>query len=152
MGFGMIRHVRLWHKAAVARLLPDVRFSNRPFRVKHFQTIFQTVHHCSVNVAHGLALLFGIGTKAVPSWGSKTRRNNLSVGLAVERTAGPSGHTISPHPSSREGHRSTVRWELKCPPIAFDLARLSCRCDFPGPAELGAVNPYAVHNHGEPTG
>jgi hypothetical protein len=38
-----------------------VRFSNRPFRVKRFQTI----HHYSVDVAHGLALLFGIGTKAL---------------------------------------------------------------------------------------
>ena len=27
----------------------NVRFSNRPFEVKHFQTI----HHCSVDVAHG---------------------------------------------------------------------------------------------------
>jgi hypothetical protein len=40
------------------------RFSNRPFRVKRFQTI----HHCSVDVAHGLVLLFGIGTKALV-WG-----------------------------------------------------------------------------------
>src|SRR5262249_62195022 len=32
--------------------------------VKHFQAI----HHSSVDVAHGLALLFGLGTKAVPSW------------------------------------------------------------------------------------
>jgi hypothetical protein len=31
----------------------NVRFSNRPFEVKHFQTI----HHCSVDVAHGLVLL-----------------------------------------------------------------------------------------------
>jgi hypothetical protein len=57
----------------------DVRFSNRPFRVKRFQTI----HHYSVDVAHGLALLFGIGTKALPSWDSKTRRNDLSGGLAI---------------------------------------------------------------------
>jgi hypothetical protein len=48
--------------------------------------------------------------KALPSWDSKTRRNNLSGGLAVRRTGRPSGHTISPHPSSREGHHSTVRW------------------------------------------
>ena len=34
-------------------------FSNRPFRVKRFQTI----HHRSVDVAHGLVLLFGIGTR-----------------------------------------------------------------------------------------
>jgi hypothetical protein len=55
------------------------RFSNRPFGVKRFQTI----HHYSVDVAHGLALLFGIGTKALPSWDSKTRWNNLLDGLAV---------------------------------------------------------------------
>ena len=80
--------------------LMNVRFSNRPFRVKRLQTSYQY----SVDVAHGLVLLFGIGTKALPSWDSKTRWNNLSVGLAVRLTVGPSGHTISPHPSSREGH------------------------------------------------
>src|SRR5260221_10914587 len=84
----------------------NVRFSNRPFEVKHFQTI----HHCSVDVARGLVLLYGIGTRALPSWDSRTRRNNLLGGLAVRRTAGPSGHTNSPHPSSREGHLSTARW------------------------------------------
>src|ERR1035437_9605462 len=96
--------------------LSYVRFSNRPFEVKHFQTIhhcsvdvahglallfsnrpfevkhFQTIHHCSVDVAHGLALLFGIGTKALPLWDSRTRRNNLWVRLAVPPTAGPSRH------------------------------------------------------------
>ena len=82
------------------------RFSNRPFGVKHFQTI----HRCSVDVAHGLVLLFGIGTKALPSWDSRTRWNNLLGGLAVRLTAGPSGHANSPHPSSREGHHSTARW------------------------------------------
>jgi hypothetical protein len=35
-----------------------VRFSNRPGEVKHFQAI----HHNSVDVGRGLALLFGIGT------------------------------------------------------------------------------------------
>src|SRR5450759_5267467 len=54
-----------------------LRFSNRPFGVKHFQTI----HHCNVDVARGLVLLFGIGTRALPSWDSKTRRNNLWGGL-----------------------------------------------------------------------
>src|SRR6266403_1890532 len=29
--------------------------------------------------------VFGIGTKALPVWDSKTRRNNLSGGLAVSR-------------------------------------------------------------------
>ena len=90
----------------IRRTCHDVCFSNRPFGVKRFQTI----HHRSVDVAHGLVLLFGIGTKALPSWDSKTRRINLLVGLAVRRTADPSRHTISPHPSSREGHHSTARW------------------------------------------
>ena len=43
----------------------DVRFSNRPIGVKRFQTI----HRHGVDVAHGLLLLFGIGTKALPSHG-----------------------------------------------------------------------------------
>ena len=82
------------------------RFSNRPFEVKHFQTI----RHCNVDVAHGLALLFGIGTRALPSWDPRTRWNNLMGGLAVKVTGGPSGHANSPRPSSREGHHSTARW------------------------------------------
>src|SRR5258705_4429272 len=84
--------------------ISNVGFSNRPFRVKRFQTI----HHYSVDVAHGLVLLFGLGTKALPSWDSKTRWNNLLGDLAVNVTAGSSGCTNSPHPSSREGHHSTV--------------------------------------------
>src|SRR5580700_8421169 len=68
------------------------------------------MHHSGVDIAHGLVLLFGIGTKALPAWDSRTRRNNLLVGLAVRLTAGSSGHANSPHPSSREGHHSTARW------------------------------------------
>src|SRR5208282_1171863 len=70
----------------------------------------QAVHCYGVDVAHGLVLLFGIGSKALPSWESRTRRNNLLGGLAVRRAAGPSDQTNSPHPSSREGHLSTARW------------------------------------------
>jgi hypothetical protein len=99
---------RYWHLADIGKRTAHVRFSNRPFGVKRFQSI----HHCSVDVAHGLVLLFGIGTRALPSWDSRTRRNNLSGGLAVRRTAGPSGHANSPHPSSREGHHSTAQWSL----------------------------------------
>ena len=54
-------------------MLDHVRFSNRPFGVKRFQII----HHHSVDVARVLVLLFGIGTQALPSWDSKTRRNNF---------------------------------------------------------------------------
>ena len=93
-----------WHRVLPPGRILDVRFSNRPFGVKHFQTI----HHYGVDVAHGLVLLFGIGTKALPLWDSKTRWNNLCHGVAVTRTAGPSGHANSPHPSSREGHHSTA--------------------------------------------
>ena len=98
-----VAKVCLWHMADVVVMSA---FSNRPLGVKHFQTI----HVCGVGVAHGLVLLFGIGTKALPVWDSKTRWNNLWGGLAVLQTVGPSGHTNSPHPSSREGHHSTARW------------------------------------------
>jgi hypothetical protein len=54
-------------------------FSNRPFGVKHFQTI----RRCSVDVAHGLVLLFGIGTRALPSWDSRTKWSDLRGGLTV---------------------------------------------------------------------
>src|SRR6266508_2642985 len=53
----------------------DVRFSNRPSGSSAFRlsttpvsmsltgSRFQAIHHSSVDVAHGLALLFGLGTK-----------------------------------------------------------------------------------------
>jgi hypothetical protein len=91
------------------------RFSNRPFEVKHFQTI----RHCNVDVAHGLALLFGIGTRALPSWDPRTRWNNLTGGLALP---GPSDRADSPHPSSREGHHSTAGWSS-----SFLLSELICQ-------------------------
>jgi hypothetical protein len=70
-------------------LIRDVRFSNRPFEVKQFQTI----RHCNVDVAHGLALLFGIGTRALPSWdGSPERRFALFAGLKVR--TGPAKHSL----------------------------------------------------------
>jgi hypothetical protein len=40
--------------------------------------------------------------------------------------------------------------ELEFPPIVFDAVGLSCRHDLFGPAELGAVDPDAVHDHGQP--
>jgi len=86
-----------------------VCFSNRPVGVKRYQT----VHDYGGDVAHGLVLLFGIGTGALPSWDSRMRWNNLWGGVAIKTTAGPSGHTISPHPSSREGHHSTARWNSR---------------------------------------
>ena len=68
-------------KCDVPTASSNVRFSNRPIRVKRFQTN----HDCGVDVARGLVLLSGIGTKALPSWDSRTRWNNLLGGLAVKR-------------------------------------------------------------------
>src|SRR4029077_18147745 len=110
----------------------------------------------------------------------RTKRNNLSRVLAVERTEGTRASSNSLRPSSREGHstaksrpccRTNSRHkgfielsssivprgtfhrsvELKFSPIAFNPARLSCCYCFSGPPELGAINPYAVHDHGQPT-
>src|SRR6478672_2039562 len=76
------------------------------------------------------------------------RRGGTILGTVLPlRTAGPSRHANSPHPSSREGHHSTAV-ELEFPPIGFDPAG-SCCCGFSGPPELGAVNPDAVHDHGQ---
>jgi hypothetical protein len=135
-GFIFRCDVCVWHKADMITVFDDVRFSDRPIGAKRFQA----VQRCSVDADRGLALLYRLGTNALPAWGSKTRWNNLSVGLGL--TAGSSGHTNSPHPSSREGHHSTTRWTS-----SFLLSSVSCRCGHPGPAELGAVNPDAVHDH-----
>jgi hypothetical protein len=56
--------------------------------------------------------------------------------------------TSSIVPRGTSFHRQV---DLRFSPIAFDLEWLSCCCDFLGPAELGTVNPYAVHNDGQPT-
>src|SRR5258706_2921487 len=42
--------------------------------------------------------------------------------------------------------------ELWFSPVGFDPERFSCCCRglLPGPPELGAVNPDAVHDHGQP--
>ena len=100
---------RSWPIVSLRCLAKFGRFSNRPFWVKRFQTI----HQCSVDVTRGLVLLFGLGTRALPLWDSRTRRNNLLDGLAVRRTAGTSDQTNSPHPSSRKGHHSTARWSSR---------------------------------------
>src|ERR1035437_7109295 len=64
---------------------------------------------------------------------------HLGSALPLHQRAGPSGHTNSPHPSSREGHLSTAWWNssiLLYSPIVIDPAWLLCRRDLPGPTEL----------------
>ena len=127
----------------------NVRFSNRPFEVKHFQTI----RHCNVDVAHGLALLFGIGTRALPSWDSRTRWNNLSGDLVVSLN-GRFKRTCELTPSIVPRETSFHCWvDLVFSPIGFDPERFSCCCRGRplGPPELGAINPYTVHDDGQPT-
>jgi len=120
----------------------DVRFSNRAFGVKRFQT----VHDCGVDVAHGLVLLFGLGTKALPSWDSKMRWNNLYRGLTAGRSKRTYELTSSIVPRGTPFHRLV---ELEFPPIAFDPERPSCCSSFSGPSELSAINPDAMHDHGQ---
>ena len=51
-------------------------------------------------------------------------------------------------PRGTSFHRSV---ELEFSPIAFDPVQPSWHCELSGPTELGAVNPYAMHDHGQPT-
>ena len=67
---------------------PDVRFSNRPVGVKHFQT----VHHCNVDVTHGLALLSGIGTREYCRPSLSSRLRGVDEFAATLRAASPGGN------------------------------------------------------------
>src|SRR5215472_8030789 len=122
----------------------DVRFSNRPAGVKRFQT----VHGSGVDVTRGLVLLYGIGTWALPSWDSKTRWNDLLGGLAVGRSKRTRELTSSIVPRGTLFHHLV---ELGFPPTSFDLVGCSRGRSLPGPAELGAVNPDAVHDYSQPS-
>src|SRR6478672_10166688 len=97
----------------------NVRFSNRPFRVKRFQTI----HHYSVGVAHGLVLLFGIGTRGPSIMGFEDEAEQ-SIGRPCRQTNGRSKRTFeltsSIVPRGTSFHRSVER---ECPSIGLDAAR-----------------------------
>ena len=77
-------------------------------------------------------------------------RGGTIYGRPCRQTDGrSSGHcdlTSSVVPRGTSCHRAV---ELAFSPIGFDLA-LSCGCSLlSGPAELGAVNPDAVHDHSQ---
>src|SRR5207245_5557091 len=99
---------------------------------------FQAIHHPSVDVARRLALLFGLGTKALPSWGFEDEVEQ-SFGRPRRQYDGGSkrtnGLTSSIVPRGTSFHRGGALF----PPIAFDPAQLSSHCDFPRPPELGPV-------------
>src|SRR5664279_2269431 len=76
-----------------------------------------------------------------------------SFGRPCHQTNGRSKRTYdltsSIVPRGTSFHRSV---ELEFPSIGFDPVWLSCCYGlFPGPAELGAVNPDAMHDHGQAT-
>jgi hypothetical protein len=62
----------------------NVRFSNWRFGVKRFQAI----RHCSVDVARGLVLLFGIGTIVIAT-GLACRRARSCQGMAWQGRSMP---------------------------------------------------------------
>ena len=98
----------------------DVRFSNRPSGSSAFRLSTTAV---SMSLT-GSRFSSDSAPRPFHHGDSKTRWNNLLGGLAVSMTAGPSGQTNSPHPSSREGHHSTVGWISGF--LLFDLILYSC--------------------------
>src|SRR5262249_851224 len=102
-----------FHKADISSQVRDVRSSNRPFRVNRFQTI----HHYSVDVAHGLVLLFGIGTRGPSIMGFEDEVEQ-SFGRPCRQTNGRSKRTCeltsSIVPRGTSFHRSV---ELECASI-----------------------------------
>jgi hypothetical protein len=80
-------------------------------------------------------------------------RGGTIFGSALPSCDGRSKRTYELTSSIVPRGTSCHRWvELEFSPIAFEAAQPSCRCDLPGPLELGAVNPDAVHDHRQPTG
>src|SRR5204863_5817936 len=77
----------------------------------------------------------------------KTRWNDLLGGLAVGRSKQTCELTSSIVPRGTSFHHLV---ELEFPPIS-DLVECS-RCNFPGPSELRAVNPDAMHDHRQAAG
>ena len=139
-------HPACCSKTRGVALPTNVCFSNRQFGVKHFQTI----HHDSVDVAHGLVLLFGIGTKG-PSIMEFENEAEQSFGRPCRLSDGRSKRTYELTsfivPRGTSFHRSVG---LGCSPIALGAEWFSCcyRGLFPAPAKFGAIYPYAVHDHG----
>src|ERR1039458_4463026 len=83
--------------------------------------------------------IMGFEDEAEQSLGRRCRYTNGSSKRTYELTS-----SIVPRRTSFHGLGA-----LSDSPIVIDPAWLLCRRDLPGPAELSAVNPYAVHDHGQ---
>jgi len=97
----------------------NVRFSNRLVWVKRFSDYPPLQCRCRLRARASLRTR----RQGPSSMGFENEGNNLWVGLAAKVTAGPSGHAISAHPSSRKGHHSTARWSSR-----FLLSGLILHC------------------------
>src|SRR4051812_1060557 len=136
-------HVALWPFTSHV----DVRFSNRPFRVKRFSDYPPPQCRCrsraraSLRNRHQGPSIMGFEDEVEQSVTRPCRRTNGRCKRTCELTS-----SIVPRGTSF--HRSV---ELEFPPIGFGPARFSCCCLLSSPPELSAVNPYTVHDHGQPT-
>src|SRR5450830_1714252 len=138
------------------RARATVAFSNRPVGVKRFQAISHYLSddpllqcrcrsraRASLRNRHQGPSIMGFEDEAEQSVGRPCRQSDSRFKRHYELTS-----SIVPRGTSFHG-----LVELEFSPIVFDPARFSCCCRglFPGPAELSAINPYAVHDHGQPT-
>lgn len=73
------------------------------------------------DVDRGPSLLFGIGTPALPSWDQKSGAVQSDSRPDSTLAVDPGPIANSPHPSSREGHRSTSGGSL----LRSDLDQIS---------------------------
>ena len=122
--------------------------------------------HCAENVHRGFPLGGGGGQRTraareriveipdnLEQFESRDPRSTFTayvpVGSLAKGEAPPYELTSSIVPRGTSFHRLV---ELAFPSIGFDPARFSCCCRglFLGPAELSAINPYAVHDHSQP--
>jgi len=140
----------------IAAVHSQCRFSNRPVGVKRFQAISHYLSddpllqcrcrsraRASLRNRHQGPSIMGFEDEAEQSVGRPCRQSDSRFKRHYELTS-----SIVPRGTSFHG-----LVELEFSPIVFDPARFSCCCRglFPGPAELSAINPYAVHDHGQPT-
>src|ERR1700676_642973 len=134
---------RTWHDVRLesASLIGHLRSST--FRLSTYAVSMSLAGSCfSSESAHQGPSIMGFEDEAEQSFGRPCRQKNGRTKRTHELTS-----SIVPRGTSF--HRSAELWFS---PIGFDPERFSCCCRglLPGPPELGAVNPYAVHDHGQP--
>src|SRR5262249_21782964 len=111
--------------------------TQRWFERRKCLVLLQRLHTLKLKCSSSM----GFEDEVEQSFGRPCRQTNGRFKRTYELTS-----SIVPRGTSF--HRAV---ELACSPVRLDPARLSCCCgSLPGPAELGAVNPDAMHDHGQP--